>query len=183
MNLVEQKKEDFEKIIENSKMELAKLRTGRANPLMVEDLKVDYYGTAMPIKQLGSIAVPEPRQLLVTAWDKNALAPIEKAIRDSNLGLNPTNEGDKIRITIPELTEERRRELTKVGGQIAEEGRIRLRNLREEIQKELKHQEESGTISEDDKFRLLERLQELVDEYNGKIKDLAESKQKEIMTI
>lgn len=183
MNLVEQKKEDFEKIIENSRVELAKLRTGRANPLMVEDLKVDYYGTAMPIKQLGSIAVPEPRQLLVTAWDKNVLAPIEKAIRDSNLGLNPTNEGDKIRITIPELTEERRRELTKVGGQIAEEGRIRLRNLREEIQKELKRQEESGMISEDDKFRLQERLQELVDEYNGKIKDLAESKQKEIMTI
>ncbi|MBI4050356.1 MAG: ribosome recycling factor [Candidatus Doudnabacteria bacterium] len=181
--MIEQKKQEFENIIVHLKLELAKLRTGRANPAMVGDLKVDYYGTPTPIKQLGSIAVPEPRQLVIQPWDKNALQPVEKAIRDSDIGLNPANEGDKIRVTIPELTEERRRELTKLAGKTAEEARVKIRTLREEIWKGIKQQEESGKITEDDKFRQQEKLQKLIDEYNGKIKELAETKEKEIMTI
>lgn len=175
--------ENFDKVVENLKFELSKLRTGRANPLMVEDIKVDYYGAPTPVKGLGSISVPEPRQLMIQPWDKNALAPMEKAIRDSGLGLNPTNEGDKLRITIPELTEERRKELTKIVGKIAEEARIKIRNLREEMHKEIKQQEEAGKISEDDRFRKQEELQKTVEDFNAQIKTLAETKEKEIMTV
>lgn len=173
----------FDEIMEHLKIEMAKLRTGRANPAMVEDVKVDYYGQPMPVKGLGSISVPEPRQLLIQPWDKNALAPIEKAIRDAGIGLNPTNEGDKLRIAIPELTEERRKELTKVVGKIVEESRVRVRNIREEILKQAKADEDSGKISEDEMSRTKESLQKTIDEYNQKIKTLAETKEKEIMTI
>src|SRR3989344_6800276 len=150
MNIAE-KKAEFEKVIEQLQTELSKLRTGRANPVMIENVMVDYYGTPTPIKGLAQITVPEPRQLLVQTWDKNALAPAEKAIRDAGLGLNPTNEGDKLRITIPELTEERRRDLLKIVGKEAEETKIRVRNVREEVMKELKKTEEAGQISEDEK--------------------------------
>lgn len=183
MKIIEDKKSEFEKALADLHGELNKLRTSRANPAMVEDIKIDYYGTSTLIKQLGSISVPEPRQLLITPWDKNALQPVEKAVRDAGLGFNPVNEGDKIRITMPELTEERRRELLKVAGRVAEDFRIRLRNLREDIQKEIKKQEAAGAISEDDKFRAQESLQELIDEYNAKIKETYERKEKEIMTI
>ena len=175
--------EKFNEVIDHLKTELAKLRTGRANPAMIEDVKVDYYGQPMPVKGIGSISVPEPRQLVIQPWDKNALQPIEKAIRDAGLGLNPTNEGDKLRITVPELTEERRKELTKVAGKIAEGSRVRVRNIREEILKQAKADEDSGKISEDEMSRTKEGLQKTVDDYNQKIKTLAETKEKEIMTI
>src|SRR3989344_7058384 len=171
--------EKFNEVIDHLKTELAKLRTGRANPAMMEDVKVDYYGHPMPVKGIGSISVPEPRQLVIQPWDKNALQPIEKAIRDAGLGLNPTNEGDKLRITVPELTEERRKELTKVAGKIAEGSRVRVRNIREEILKQAKADEDSGKISEDEMSRTKEGLQKTVDDYNQKIKTLAETKEKE----
>ncbi|OGE78324.1 MAG: ribosome recycling factor [Candidatus Doudnabacteria bacterium RIFCSPHIGHO2_01_FULL_46_14] len=180
---IQAKRQDFEKTIDQLRSELVKLRTGRANTAMIEDVKVDYYGTPTPIKGLAQITVPESRQLLVQTWDKNALAPAEKAIRDAGLGLNPTNEGDKLRITIPELTEERRKELIKIVGKEAEEAKIRIRSVREDAQKELKKEEESGTISEDDKFRQSADLQKIVDEYNAKIKEIAEAKEKEMMKI
>ena len=180
---MEIQKAEFDKIIEHLKSELAKLRTGRANPAMVEDLKVDYYGTPTPIKQLGNITVPEARQLLLIPWDKAALQPIEKAVRDANLGLNPANEGDKIRLNIPPLNEERRRELAKISGKLVEEARVKIRTLREELLKDIKKQEQEGKIREDERFRRQEELQKLVDEYNGKIKELAEAKEKEIMTV
>ncbi|OGE76601.1 MAG: ribosome recycling factor [Candidatus Doudnabacteria bacterium RIFCSPHIGHO2_02_FULL_48_21] len=182
MNIT-QKKPDFEKVLDQLMAELSKLRTGRANPAMIEDVRVDYYGTPTPVKQLANITVPEPRQLVVQTWDKNALAPAEKAIRDAGLGLNPTNEGDKLRITIPQLTEERRRELLKIVGKEAEEAKIRIRGIREDILKELKKQQESNQISEDEKFRLQDALQKMVDEFNAKIKEIAESKEKDMMTI
>src|SRR3989344_9179385 len=105
---IDSQKEKFTGVINHFQEELAKLRTGRANPSMIEDIKADYYGTPTPVKQMANISVPEPRQLVVQPWDKNALAPMEKAIREGDLGFNPTNEGDKLRIKIPELTEERR---------------------------------------------------------------------------
>src|SRR3990167_4980259 len=108
--MIDLKKEEFIKTVESFQIELSKLRTGRAQPALIEDIKADYYGTPTPVKQMGNISVPEPRQLLIQPWDKNALAPMEKAIREAGLGLNPTNEGDKLRITIPTLTEERRRD-------------------------------------------------------------------------
>ena len=182
MNLAE-KKGKFEEIILHLRAELQKLRTARANPAMVEDLQADYYGTKTPLKQLGSISVPEPRQLLISPWDKSVLGGIEKAIRDSGLGLNPANEGDKIRITVPQLTEERRKELTKIAGKTTEEARVRLRNLREDLGKEIKKEFDEKVITEDDKFRLQEELQKYTDEYNKQIKEQQEAKEKEIMTI
>lgn len=180
---IEDKKPEFEKIIGFLEIEFAKLRTGRANAAMVEDLKVEYYGQLTSLRGLASISVPESRQLLITPWDKGALAEIEKAIRDSNMGFNPANEGDKIRIVLPELNQERRSELSKVASRLAEEARIKVRNLREEILKDIRSQEESGKITEDDKFRFQDKLQEIVDDYNKKIKELAERKEKEIMTV
>ena len=182
MDLAE-KKAELEKVLVSLKAELSKLRTGRANPAMIDGIRVDYYGTMMSLNQMSAVSVPEPRQLLITPWDKNALLAIEKAIRDANLGLNPANEGDKIRITIPELTEERRLELVKVAARIVEEARVKVRSIREEIWKDIQNQEGSGKITEDDKFTLKNELQKLVDEYNEKIKGMAEGKEKEIMTI
>lgn len=176
-------KEEFKKTVEYLREELAKLRTGRANPAIIEDLKVDYYDTPTPIKQLGNITVPEPRQLLIIPWDKATLQPLEKAIRDSGLGFNPANEGDKIRLSIPPLNEERRKELTKISSKIAEEARVKIRSLREDFLKGVKKLEEDGKIREDERFRKQEELQKLVDEYNNKIKELAEAKEKEIMTV
>ncbi len=182
MNISE-KKIEFEKVIDQLKTELAKLRTGRANPVMIEGVMVDYYGTPTPVKGLAQITVPEPRQLLVQTWDKNALAPAEKAIREAGLGLNPTNEGDKLRITIPDLTEERRKEMIKIVGKQGEESKIRVRSIREDAIKELKRDEESGKISEDERFRQTELLQKTVDEFNAKIKEIAEIKEQEMMKI
>ena len=182
MNL-EQEQQKFNPAIEHLESELLKLRTGRANSSMIDEVKVDYYGTPTPIKGLATISVPEVRVILVQPWDKNALAPIEKAIRDAGLGLGPVNEGDKIRITLPALTEERRKELAKFAGKIAEEARVRLRSAREEIWKAVQQEEKDGKITEDEKFRLKEKLQEATDKYNEKIKAIHEAKEKEIMTI
>lgn len=181
--MLENKKPEFDKVVLNFQAELKKLRTNRANSAMIEDIKVDYYGTPTPVKQLGSISTPEPRQILLQPWDKSVLPNLEKAIRDAGLGFNPVNEGDKIRITLPELTEERRKELVKQTGKIAEETRVRLRQAREDILKEIKKQEEDGKIREDERFRLQEKLQEMIDDYNKTIKELLETKEKQIMTV
>src|SRR3989344_4963918 len=138
----------FDQALERLAEELGKLRTGRANPSLIEDIKADYYGTPTPLKQMANISVPEARQLLLQPWDKNAMQPMEKAIRDAGLGLNPVNEGDKLRITLPELNEERRRELAKIVGKTAEEARVRVRAVREEIVKRIKQDEDDGKISE-----------------------------------
>jgi len=180
---IDSQKEKFTGVINHFQEELAKLRTGRANPSLIEDIRADYYGTPTPVKQMANISVPEARQLLVQPWDKNALAPIEKAIRESDLGLNPTNEGDKLRITIPALNEERRKELIKVAGKLAEEARIKVRTLREDVVKEIKAGEEKGDISEDARFRMQDELQKVVDDYNTKIKDILAVKEKEMMTV
>ncbi len=181
--MTENYEQQFEDSITHLRIELSKLRTGRANPSLIEGIKVDYYGTPTDLNALGSITVPEPRQLLVQTWDKNALAPAEKAIREAGLGLNPTNEGDKLRVTIPELTEERRRDLLKIVGKEAENVKIKIRTIREETVKYLKKQEEAGKISEDEKFRRQQELQKSVDEYNAKIKEIADAKEAEMMKI
>lgn len=175
--------DEFEQAIGHLKDELSKLRTGRASPALVEGVKVDYYGQPMEVRQLASISVPEARQLLIQPWDKNALSPIEKAIRESELNLNPTNEGDKIRIKLPELTAERREELARLAHKIGEEARVRVRQIREELWREVQEQERSGQITEDEKFELKDKLQKTVDEYNDQIKELVEKKEEEIKTI
>jgi ribosome recycling factor len=174
---------DFEKVMEHFKIEIGKIRTGRANPSIVEDLMVDYYGVRTPLKQIASINTPEPRTITIQPWDRGALVSIESAIRESELNLNPNNDGILIRINIPQLTEERRREMVKILNQKAEECRIGIRGVREDTWKEIQDREKNGEISEDDKFKAKEDLQEVVDEYNKKVEEIREKKEKEMMTV
>jgi len=181
--IVDGKKNDLEKAVEHLIVEIGQIRTGRANPALVENIMVDYYGTKTPLKQVASINVPESKLLVIQPWDKDSLVNIESAIRDSDLGFNPNNDGQVIRINIPSLTEERRKELVKVLNQRTEEGKISVRNVREEAWKEIQEQEREGKISEDDKFSGKDYLQKIVDEYNKKIEEIREKKEKEIITI
>lgn len=176
-------KEDLEKSIEHFKIEASKIRTGRANPSLVEDLLVDYYGAKTPLKQIASINTPEPRTIAIQPWDRGALGAIESAIRNSDLNMNPTNDGVLVRINIPMLTEERRREMVKVLNQKGEEARIAIRSIREDVLKEIKDAEKAGEISEDDEFAGKDRLQGIVDEYNKKIEEIRAKKEVEIMTV
>lgn len=181
--IISMHKDDLEKAIEHFKIEAGKVRTGRANPSMVEDLVVDYYGAKTPLKQMAAINTPEARQITIQPWDRSALAAIEGAIRDSDLGFNPMNDGILVRITIPMLTEERRKEMVKLLNQKAEEARIGVRNVRENAWKEIQESESRGEMSEDDKFKGKEKLQEVVDEYNKKIEDIRAKKEVEVMTV
>jgi len=181
--IIQKAKPGMEKAIDRFKEELAKLRTGRANPAIVENLVVDYYGSKSPLKQVASITVPEPRLIVIQPWNKDNLVDIEKAINESQLGLNPTNDGQVIRITIPTLNEERREELVKVLDRQAEDARIAVRRAREEVWDEIQELVRDGRLGEDDKFAGKDKLQELVDEYNGKIEEIREKKEKEIMEV
>ena len=176
-------KEDLDKSIEHFKNEASKIRTGRANPSLVEDLLIDYYGAKTPLKQIASINTPEPRTISVQPWDRGALAAIEGAIRSSDLNLNPMNDGILIRINIPMLTEERRKEMVKALNQKGEEGRIAVRSIREEVLKEIKDAQKAGDMSEDDEFAGKEKMQAVVDEYNKKIEEIRAKKEVEIMTV
>ncbi len=182
-DMIDAKKDGFENAVTYFEGEMQKLRTGRAHPGLVEGLLVDYYGTQTPVKQMASVTVPEARQILISPWDKGALASIEGAVRESDLGLNPMNDGVAIRITLPALTEERRKELVKVLNAKAEEAKIAVRSIREDIWKDIQEAEKEGLIGEDDKFRGKDDLQKVVDDYNQKLEALREKKEGEIMTV
>lgn len=182
-DIINKHKEDFEKAVEHFNIEAGKIRTGRANPSLVEDLLVEYYGTKTPIKQIASISAPEPRLIVIQPWDHGALSAVETAVRESDLNLNPNNDGVVVRINIPMLTEERRREMVKVLNQKNEEARIMVRSIREDIWREIQDSEKRGEISEDDKFKGRGNLQEIVDEYNKKIELARGKKESEIMTV
>jgi ribosome recycling factor len=180
---VNAKEPEFAKTVEHLKTELATLRTGRASSSLVENINVDYYGTKTPLIGIAQIAVPEPRLITIQPYDKNTLKDIEKAIQGSNLGINPVNDGALIRLTIPSMTEERRKELVKVVSQMTEKTRVGIRNVREDIVKEIQRMEKDGSISEDEKISAKEDLQKIVDKYNEEVKKLSEAKEKEVMTI
>lgn len=182
-DLIEKSRPEFEKAIEHFKNELTQLRTGRASSALVENLMVDYYGSKSPLKQIASISTPEPRSILISPWSKDTLVNIEKSIRDSQLNLNPINDGQVLRVNIPPLNEERRKELVKILSQKAEEARVTVRKQRENIWDEIQDLEKQGKIAEDDKFSGKERLQKVVDEYNEKIDGIREKKEEEIMTV
>ena len=173
----------MDKSIESLKEEFKKIRSGRANASLVEDLIVEYYGNRLPLKQLASITVPEPRLIVVQPWDKGSLGEIEKAFHKSDLMLNPNNDGKVVRIAIPPLTEERRKELVKVAKGKAEESRIAVRNIRRDGNDEVKQAEKDGHVSEDDSKRALEDIQKITDEYVEKVNKLLESKEVEIMEV
>ena len=169
----------MKKAVEYFKNEIAGFRTGRASTKLVEDIKVEYYGSKMPIKQIASVMVPEPNQIVIQPWDQNAVSEIEKAIREF-LNLNPTVQGNIIRITLPPLTEERRKELVRLLHRLAEEARVAIRNVRREAKDKL---EDLEGIGEDEIRRLLDRLQKLTDKYVQMVNELVEAKEKEIMTV
>ncbi len=182
-DIIDRRHAAFEKALDHFTEEAGTLRTGRANPAMVEGLLIDYYNAQTPLKQVSSISIPEPRQIVISPWDKGSLTQIEAAIRESDLGLNPVNDGSVVRITLPALTEERRRELVKTLNSRAEEARISIRNAREEAWKEIQEAEKNSHISEDEKFRGRDDLQKVVDEYNVKLEAVREKKEREIMTV
>lgn len=176
-------REDFNKILEFFKGELSGLRTGRANAAMVEGIMVDAYGSKMPLKGVASINIPDAKTIVVDPWDKSLVKEVEKAIRDSGKGLNPANEGNFLRISIPVLTEESRKGLVKVVGEKAEEARIRARHLRESIKDEILEAEKSNDIAEDERFKLQEDLDKKIADINATIKEMAMEKEEEIMRI
>jgi ribosome recycling factor len=163
--------------------ELASLRTGRANPKLLDRLTVDYYGTHVPLNQLASFSVPEPRLLVIQPFDRSAIPAMEKAIMSSDLGLTPANDGNVIRLGFPALTEERRRDLTKLAKDRAEEGRVSVRNVRRHAKESLERMEREHTISEDDLRRSEKELQRLTDQYVGEIDDVLGHKEKELMEV
>lgn len=164
------------------KHEFSGLRTGRASSTMLDTITVDVYGSRMPLNQVGSVSVPEPRMLTVQVWDSGSVKAVEKAIRDANLGLNPAPDGNTIRVPIPPLNEERRKELTKVASQYAENARVAVRNIRREGMETLKKLKADG-MSEDETKRLESDVQKLTDEAIKKIDSLLSEKEKDIMTV
>ncbi len=169
--------------VEAFKRELSGFRTGRASVNLLDSVVVDAYGSKMPINQVGSVGVPEPRLLTVQVWDAGLIAATEKAIRDSDLGLNPAAEGNLIRIPLPELNEERRKELVKVAGKSAENARISVRNVRRDGMDDIKKQEKDGDISQDDAKKLSDDVQKLTDDHVKKIDELLASKEQEILQV
>jgi ribosome recycling factor len=169
--------EDMKKAVQYFKNEIAGLRTGRASTALVEEIKVDYYGSKVPIKQLASISVPEANQIVLQVWDKGAVDLVEKAIIE-NLNLTPQKQGNILRLTLPPLTEERRRELVRMLHKMAEEARVAVRNIRRDAKELIEDQE---GVSEDEIKRALERLQKLTDKYIEEINQLTEAKEKEIL--
>jgi ribosome recycling factor len=173
----------MDKTIESLQEEFKKIRSGRANAGLVEGLVVDYYGSKTPLKQLASISVPEPRLIVIQPWDKGALPEIEKAFHTSDLGLNPNTDGKVIRISIPALTEERRKELVKVAKGKAEDARVAIRNIRRDGNEEVKTAEKEGHVSEDDSKKTLDEIQKITDKYIEKINKLLDAKDAEIMEV
>lgn len=169
--------------IEALKREFQGLRTGRASTGLLEPITVDAYGASMPINQVGTVGVPEPRMLTVQVWDKSMVTAVEKAIRESGLGLNPMADGQLVRIPIPELSGERRQELTKIAGRYSEQARVAVRNLRREAMDGLKKAEKDGDISQDDHKLYADEVQSLTDQYVGQIDETAKQKEAEILQV
>lgn len=181
--LIKEKRKDLDAVIEWMRVEAAAIRTGRANPDMVSDIIVDYMGSPLRIKEVAAINTPDPRSIVIQPWDKGALAGIEKAIRESSLQLSPVVDGTAVRLTVPSLTQERRQEYIKLLGTKTEEARIRVRHAREEILKKVQAAVKEKTAREDDVHRAKDQLQKLVDEYNGKLSDVAGKKEAELMSV
>ena len=170
----------MKKTIETVMRNFAEIRTGKANPSMVEGLHIDYYGTLTMLKQLASISVPDAHLLMIQPWDATAIPEIEKAIMKSNLGITPSNDGKIVRLSVPQLSKERRQELVKVVHKMAEDGRISLRTVRREAKEHLEKLEKDKIIPEDDKFKGIDELQKLIDRYIAKIEEILKNKEKEL---
>lgn len=178
---LEELKKKMEKSFKNFKEELSHIRTSRASVALLEAIKVDCYGTKLPIPQIATINVVEGKMLVIQPWDPNLVKEIEKAIQKSDLGITPTSDGKTVRLVMPPLTEERRRELMKVAGKLAEEARIAIRNLRRDVLEKFKSAKKKGEISEDDYIQLEKKVQKITDEYIEKVNQALKEKEKEIL--
>ena len=181
--IIEDNKSRMDDDIEHLQREFSKLRTGRASASLVEEINVDYYGTPTPLKQVANISIPEARQIVIQPWDKAALDDVEMALNKADLGITPVNDGGSLRLTLPPMTEENRKDLVKVLNGIAEDSRVTIRTVREDIWKVIQGAEKNGEISEDDKFAGKDALQKVVNEYNEKIESSRKKKEEEIMMV
>ncbi len=184
MNIyLEKKQEEFEKILDFFKKDISSIRTGRASTSILEGVFVEVYGTRMPINGVANISVEDSQSIIIAPWDKNTLKDIEKAVVEAELGLGISNEGDKIRLKVPEMTEEKRKELVKKLSEKAEKARISLRQVRDEVKKDIEEAEKNKEITEDDKYNFIEELDKEIDKRNEEIKEIKEKKEEDIMTV
>ena len=179
-NITEEK---MDKAIDHLSEELANIRAGRANPAILNKVNVDYYGMPTPVNQIGTVSVPESRQILVTPWDKSMLSAIEKAIQKSDIGINPINDGNSIRINFPELNEQRRKELVKEVKALCEESKVAIRNVRRDSIDQAKSAQKANEITEDELKSAEEKIQKITDKYVEKVDEMFKNKEKEIMEI
>jgi ribosome recycling factor len=173
----------MEKAVDDFSKDMATIRTGRANAKLLDNIRVDYHGTPMPVSQLGTMTVPDPTIIVIAPWDPSVVALIDKAIRTSDLGLNPTNDGKVVRVPIPSLTEERRKDLVKQLHKVLENHRTAVRNIRRDLKEAIEKLEKEKKISEDEKKRALDELEKLSHAETKKIEDLSAAKEKEVMQI
>ena len=183
MSLIDQAKEQMAKTVENTKENFSGIRTGRANPALLNGITVDYYGAPTPIKAVASIGVPEPRTLSVTPFDASQAGAVEKALRNSDLGISPNRDGNVIRLTMPELTEDRRKEYVKLAKGKAEDGKVAVRNIRRDAMDKFKKEQKKGEITEDDLKDLEKDMQKLTDDYTKEVDKLTAAKEKELFEI
>lgn len=181
--LLKQEEARMDKTIESLKQEFASIRTGRASTSLLDKVMVDYYGSQSPVNQVANVTAPEPRLILVKPWDRSMIGPIEKAVLQSDLGLNPSNDGETIRLAIPQLTEERRKELVKVVSKRAEEAKVAIRNIRRDANDALKKEEKAKTITEDTVKDGQEQIQKLTDKKIKAIDDLRDKKEKDVLEV
>lgn len=175
--------EHMDSALEAMRREFTVVRTGKASPALLDTIRVDAYGSKMPINQVATVSVPEPRLMVLQPWDKGLLTAIEKAIMASELGLNPSSDGNVLRVPVPALNEERRREMVKLLHKLAEEGRVAVRHARHEANKAIKAQEQAHEIGEDDARRQLDEIQKLTDDYISRIDALLKTKEQEVMEV
>ena len=175
--------ERMKKALEGSRRELASIRTGKATPALLDTVKVEAYGQTMSLKEVGQVSAPEPRLLLVQPWDKALIKAVSRAIQMADLGLSPTDDGTVVRIPIPALTEERRKDMVKLVAKLTEEGRVHVRQVRHDVNKDVKHKQDDGSLSEDDAKRLIADIQKLTDRYVALLDELLKKKTAEVMEV
>ena len=181
--IVANTEERMKKVLEATRRELAGIRGGKATPALLDTVRVDAYGQSMSLNQVGSVTAPEPRLLVVQPWDKTLNKAISKALQLSDLGLNPTDDGVVVRVPVPTLSEDRRRDLVKVISKLAEEGRVHIRQIRHDVNKDVKHQQSEGKVSEDDGHKLTAEIQKLTDRYIGMVDEIRRKKTAEVMEV
>ena len=175
--------ERMKRALEASRRELSGIRTGKASPALLDTVKVEAYGQTMSLKEVGQVSAPEPRLLVVQPWDKALIKAVSRAIQLADLGLNPTDDGAVVRIPIPTLTEDRRKDLVKLVAKLTEEGRVHVRQVRHDVNKDVKHRQDEGAISEDDAKRLVAEVQKLTDRYVALLDELLKKKTAEVMEV